>query len=93
MSSILKCHACSVKFEPNRRQLGQAMRGRHLYCSPECCETGRRDKMREWWVSDVGRKYARDRARYYREHPDEKPKPRKKRLKRNYRRTNKEARR
>ena len=91
MPDILKCHHCRVKFEPNQRQLGQAMRGRFLYCSPDCCENARRARSKAWWVSDDGRKYARDRARYYREHPDEKPEPRNKRLKRTYRRTNKGA--
>jgi hypothetical protein len=42
-------------------------------------------------MSPEGLKYGRDRAKYRREHPEESPKPRKRRLPRNYRRTNRKA--
>lgn len=87
---VLKCHACGVRFEPNRRQLGQARRGRHLYCSPECCESGRRAAMRQWWASPEGLEYARARTKMRREHPELFEK-RKRPMRRNFNRTNKEA--
>lgn len=59
---VLPCAHCSVAFVPTLHQLGQARRGRLLYCSPECCTASHRARTAAWWRSPAGREY--NRARY-----------------------------